>query len=91
MGKRNVPSVCRFFGISIYIYYNDHAPPHFHAVYGDCEALYVIDTLEILGGQLPRRAHSMVLEWATIHRMEIRSNWQNARNGTELVRIAPLE
>ena len=60
-----MPQVSRFFGIVIYMYYNDHAPPHFHAIYGDGEATYTIETLEILRGKLPRRAHSMVVEWAT--------------------------
>ena len=86
-----MPQVCQFFGITIYMYFSDHSPPHFHAVYGEYEALYIIDTLEVLGGHLPRRAHSMVLEWAAIHREAIRSNWYKARTGIELDRISPLE
>jgi hypothetical protein len=57
-----MPSVSQFFGVTVYIYYNDHAPPHFHAEYAGHEALYVIGSLDILRGCLPRRAHAMVME-----------------------------
>jgi hypothetical protein len=62
-----MPQVSRFFGITIYMYFSDHAPPHFHAVYGEYEAVYTIETLEILRDTLPRRAHSMVIEWASLY------------------------
>lgn len=55
-----MPELCRFFGIIIRMYYNDHDPPHFHAVYSDDEALIGIDTLSIIRGELPRRALAMV-------------------------------
>jgi hypothetical protein len=48
------------------MFFNDHAPPHFHARYGEFEATIEISTLEILQGQLPRRALSLVEEWAMI-------------------------
>ena len=60
-----MPSICAFYGIVIYMYYNDHNPPHFHAEYAEFEAIYTIETLEILRGKLPRRAHALVVEWAT--------------------------
>lgn len=47
--------ITRFFGIVIRMYFNDHNPPHFHAEYGEYEALFEIDTLAILRGGLPRR------------------------------------
>ena len=50
------------------MFYNDHLPPHFHAEYGEYEALYAIETLETIGGELPRRAHALVLEWTALHR-----------------------
>jgi len=58
-----MPQISHFFGIAIYMYYSDHAPPHFHAEYGEDEAVYAIETLELLRGRLPRRAHSLVVEW----------------------------
>ena len=86
-----MPCICQFFGISIYIYYNDHLPPHFHAEYGEHEGVYVIETLEILRGSLPRRAHALVIEWASAHRSELRANWDRARESVRLEQIEPLE
>jgi hypothetical protein len=56
-----MPRVSEFFGIVIYMYYSDHAPPHFHAESGEHEAIYEIDTLDIRRGGLPRRAHALVV------------------------------
>jgi hypothetical protein len=86
-----MPRVSQFFGIIIAMYYNDHAPPHFHARYGDHEATLVIATLETLSGWLPRRAMALVLEWAALHRSELTANWERARHGEPLAAIEPLE
>lgn len=86
-----MPEVSRFFGISIRFYYNDHDPAHFHAVYGEFEALIEIDTLSILRGQLPRRAMALVLEWAALHRGELRADWDKARLGEMPSAIDPLD
>ena len=59
-----MPRISTFYGIAIYMYYKDHAPPHFRAIYGDHEATIDIQTLEIHDGSLPRRAKDLVLEWA---------------------------
>ncbi len=86
-----MPCISQFFGISIYMYYNDHLPPHFHAEYGEHEATFVIDTLEVLRGSLPRRAHILVVEWAIEHRAELRANWERARDSVGLQSIEPLD
>lgn len=86
-----MPRVSEFFGITIYMYYNDHMPPHFHAEYGEYEAIYEIDTLDIKRGSLPRRAHALVLEWAALHRNELRDDWERARAERPLVEIQGLE
>ena len=86
-----MPRVSAFFGIVIYMYYNDHLPPHFHAEYGEHEAIYEIDTLNVTRGDLPRRAHALVLEWATLHRNELRDDWERARKEKPLVEIEGLE
>jgi hypothetical protein len=83
--------VTRFFGIVIRMYFSDHSPAHFHAEYGECEALVAIETLSILRGDLPRRALALVLEWAALHRRELRADWERARGGTPLEPIAPLD
>ncbi|MGH3322410.1 MAG: DUF4160 domain-containing protein [Streptosporangiaceae bacterium] len=70
-GSSAVPRVSAFYGIVITLYYNDHAPPHFHAIYGDHEAQVRIDTLGVLAGSLPRRAQALVLEWAQMRRSDL--------------------
>ena len=86
-----MPRICHFFGIVISMYYDDHAPPHFHVHYAEYRAAITIESLEIRDGQLPGRALGLVLEWATAHRHELRSNWENARRGLPLKPIEPLE
>ena len=85
-----MPRISAFYGVAIYMYFNDHSPPHFHAEYGEFEAVYTIETLTILRGHLPRRAHSMVVEWALDHRIELRADWMRARENLPLKEIEPL-
>jgi hypothetical protein len=73
------------------MFYNDHQPPHFHAEYAGSEALIVIESLEIYRGELPRRALALVLEWAALHRGELRENWRMAKAGELPRAILPLE
>jgi len=86
-----MPEISRFFGIVIRMFYNDHEPAHFHAFYGEYEALIEIETLEVYRGELPRRALALVLEWAEVHRAELRSDWRRASGGESLAPIAPLD
>lgn len=86
-----MPTISRFFGVVISMYHNDHAPPHFHASYGDAEAVIVIETLAVLVSRLPPRVLGLVLEWATLHRRDLRENWELAREDQPLRRIPPLE
>ena len=83
--------ISEFFGIVIRMYYNDHVPPHFHAEYGRNEAVYGIETIEVLRGGLARRAHALVVEWTTLHRHELKENWNRARSGETLEKIDPLD
>ena len=85
-----MPEVCRFYGIIIAFYYNEHNPPHFHAKYGEYRAEIEIRTLQILKGELPKRAKTMVLEWADEHRDELMQDWELARQQCELKEIEPL-
>lgn len=86
-----MPQVSAFFGIRIYLYYNDHAPPHFHAIYAGQQAEFEIATLGVLAGKLPTRAHTLVVEWALAHQAELEANWERARQGLPLEKIEPLE
>jgi len=86
-----MPTLSRFFGIVITMNWNDHQPPHFHARYAEHEAVVRLDTLEVETGSLPRRALALVLEWASLHRAELRQNWDRAQTRQPLTPIAPLE
>jgi hypothetical protein len=71
--------------------FNDHEPPHFHVAYGEFEALIEVETLAVYRGELPRRALAMVLEWAALHRDELRQDWHLPKTGQPPQPIAPLE
>ncbi len=86
-----MPEISRFFGIIIRIYFGDHNPPHFHAIYQEETAEYEIITLTIIRGSLPSRAHAMVLEWASFHREELMDNWKLATEMKEINKIEPLK
>ena len=86
-----MPELCRFYGIVIRMYFNDHGPPHFHALYGGQEALVEIDSLAVMQGQLSPRARGLVVEWASLHQAELREAWQRARKLEAPGKIAPLE
>jgi len=86
-----MPTICVFFGIVIRMYYDEHIPPHFHAYYSESSAVIEIETLRLRDGHLPKRAMSLVLEWAQEHRSELMNNWQLAKKHQPLKNIAPLE
>lgn len=85
-----MPEISRFLGIVIGMFYNEHGVPHFHAVYGDHEVSVEVESGTV-HGQFPARAERLVLEWAALHKAELLENWQLARRGQVLKRIAPLE
>lgn len=85
-----MPRICSFYGIVIAMYYRDHHPPHFHAIYAEYEAQIVIETLEPLAGDLPARALRLVRDWADMHRDELEANWARAEAHEPLDTIEPL-
>ena len=86
-----MPTLCFFYGILVRMYWRDHNPPHFHALYGSHEILIDISTLETLEGGFPRRALALVLEWAALHRKELMEAWQQCSRNQTPQPIAPLE
>lgn len=86
-----MPTISEFFGIVIRMYYQDHAPAHFHAYYGEYNAIVEIETLRVREGRLPRRALGLVVEWAIEHREELLDDWRLAQAHQPLRRVAPLE
>ena len=85
-----MPELSRFLGIVIAMYYRDHGPPHFHAIYREFEATVEIESGRV-NGQLPRRALAHVQEWRELHRAELLRAWELARASEPLPRIEPLE
>ena len=85
-----MPEISRFLGIVIGIFYSEHGLPHFHAVYGEHEISVEMESGTV-HGEFPARALRLVLEWANLHKQELIENWQLARQGQGLKRIAPLE
>ena len=86
-----MPTISWFYGIAIRMYVVDHPPAHFHAAYGEFEALVSVETGEVLEGRLPKRAAKLVAEWTSLHRAEMLANWEMARNGDLPERIAGLD
>ena len=85
-----MPEISRFLGIVIAMYYRNHAPPHFHAIYGDFEVTIEISS-DHVNGDFPRRALAHVLEWSSLHRQELLETWTLARASRPLPKIEPLE
>lgn len=85
-----MPRVSQFYGIAIYLYYRDHAPPHFHAIYGEDEAAVEIATGAIIAGGLPRRARKLVEDWLALHQAELLADWDLAVAAQPLNQIPPL-
>jgi hypothetical protein len=72
------------------MFWDDHPPPHFHAIFGNHEALVDILTSEIIRGSLPLGAHSLVTQWLNLHRDERLADWELAQSLKPLQRIEPL-
>ncbi|HOK76706.1 MAG TPA: DUF4160 domain-containing protein [Verrucomicrobiota bacterium] len=85
-----MPELSRFLGVVIAMYYREHAPAHFHALYGEYEITVEIET-GVVRGEFPRRALRHVLEWYEAHREELRANWELACERRPLRPIEPLE
>jgi hypothetical protein len=85
-----VPKVSEFFGISIYLYFREHPPPHFHARYAEEEVLIAIEDLSVLAGTINPRALGLVIEWATLHRDDLRRAWLQAQAHEAPDKIEPL-
>ena len=85
-----MPVISRFLGIIITMLWNDHAPPHFHAKYGDYEITVDIET-GVVRGTFPPRALRHVLEWHELHKADLVKDWALCRQAMMPKPIAPLE
>ena len=85
-----MPQISYFLGVIIRMFYRDHNPPHFHAIYADFEGIIDIEKNELIGGELPPRVLGIVIEWTALHQSELMGNWERARQQEPLLDIEPL-
>jgi phosphomannomutase len=85
-----MPELSRFYGIIIRMYFADHAPPHFHALYGDEEVVIDIRQLAIVRGSFSPRAFVLLMEWASIHQSDLLAAWDQAFKAQPPMKIPPL-
>ena len=85
-----MPLVSEFFGIKIYMYWKDHSPQHFHAEFGQSQVLIDITNAVVLKGIFPGKQLKIVLAWCELHKEELMSNWESAKNHGTIEKIDPL-
>ncbi len=85
-----MPKLCEFYGISIYMYFFDHNPPHIHAFYSGSEARFRIIDGAHIDGRMPVTAVRLIQEWISIQRSQLMSNWNAANTGEPIVKLEPL-
>jgi hypothetical protein len=86
-----MPTISQFYGITIQMFYDDHAPPHFHASYGEDEIIVSLSPIAIMKGKVPNRVRSMVFEWAALHQQDLMDNWMQCQSGESPQKLEPLE
>lgn len=84
-----MPIIARFYGMIIKMYFqqSEHNPPHFHVVYGEYVGVFNIDTLEMIEGDLPNKAQSLIKEWAKQYQKELLNIWETQN----FKKLPPLE
>jgi hypothetical protein len=85
-----MPELSRFYGIIVRMYFADHAPPHFHAFYGEEEVVIDIRQLAVIRGNLSPRAFGLLMEWSSIHQSDLLAAWDQAFKAQPPIKIAPL-
>ena len=86
-----MPKISQFFGILIFMYFRDHAPPHFHAKYGEYEGMIGFNPIQLLNGNLPPRVLGLVIQWADVYSKELEKAWNAASRGETIPKIPPLK
>ncbi|UQB42795.1 DUF4160 domain-containing protein [Thiomicrospira microaerophila] len=82
-----MPEIARFYGIIIKLYFADHPPAHFHAIYGEYVGMFNIETLEMIEGDIPQRARKLITEWATQYQTDLMTIWKTQH----FKKLPPLE
>ena len=74
-----MPVIARFYGILVKMYFREHGRPHFHALYGEFNGVFDIETLEMMEGDLPRRAQKMIREWTQRYQRDLLDMWETQK------------
>ncbi|MBU0489208.1 MAG: DUF4160 domain-containing protein [Bacteroidetes bacterium] len=85
-----MPEISRFLGIIIFMNFNEHNPPHFHAKYGDYQIVVDIET-GVIEGKFPPRSLKLVMEWHELNKVELLRNWYSIKETGKIEKIKPLE
>lgn len=85
-----MPIISEFYGIKIYMYWNEHMPPHFHAEFDSKKIMVDINKGAVIKGVFPFKQLKLVLAWCEIHQEELIRNWESAKNYSEIMKIDPL-
>ncbi len=85
-----MPELCRFFGIIIRMFFDDHNPPHFHAEYGGRKAVFDLRGNILQGDLRSKVAVRLVRDWIDLHPSELEADWKLAKQGKPLRKIEPL-
>lgn len=83
IGGMNVPEISRFYGIVIKMFFKpkEHEPSHIHALYGEYMGEFNIRTLEMIEGDLPKKAQELVTEWLKLHQTALQTMWDEQKIG----------
>lgn len=83
IGGMNVPEISRFYGIVIKMFFKpkEHEPSHIHALYGEYMGEFNIRTLEMIEGDLPKKAQELVTEWLKLHQTALQNMWDEQKIG----------
>jgi hypothetical protein len=87
---KQAPTISRFYGIVIAMFFDDHGFPHFHARHAGTSAKVRFDEIAVIESNLEVRHLRLVLAWAELHQEELLENWRRARAGETLLQITPL-
>jgi hypothetical protein len=85
-----MPEICRFYGIIVKMYFNEHNPPYFYAEYGEYKVIIDLEN-DVINGFMPKRALKLLIEWMDLHYDELLENWDKCRNEKSPNKIDPLK
>jgi len=82
-----MPTIALFQGIVIYMYWAEHGVPHVHAMFGDEEAVFSIESGDVIAGEMRSKRKKLVSAWIDLRRAELLENWRRGRDGLPFERV----